>query len=259
MVARQRIAVLIVTVALLAAGGTIARAATGGEASESSAQQQPTPIQLTFPAPSATQGPPTGTPTRTPTVAGRPMIEAVTAETNVRSGPDINDPRIAVISPGTQYAVVGSRFDWYQIEMPEATGGVGWVYSGVVTLIGEAAQIPELELDQISTADPALQAAQQTADYVTQTPGAIMTLTAMVQVTPTGVFTPEGGEAATLVPGAPLPTFTPPPFTNTPVIIPQASGAASEASTEGMPPIVPILALGALGLMGLLVALLRRL
>lgn len=276
---RQRIAVLLVLAALLVAGGTlarsaivrsaivrgaivrgaIARAATGSDDHAGSARQQATAIQLTFPAPSATAGPPTGTATRTATAVGRPVIEAVTAETNVRAGPDINEPRVAVISPGTQYPVVGRRFDWYQIEMPEASGGVGWVYSGVVNLAGDPAAIPELELDQIATVDPALQAAQQTADYVTQTPGAIMSLTAMGQITPTGVFTPEGGEGPTLVPGAPLPTYTPPPFTNTPVIIPQASGATSEASDDAIPPIVPILALGALGLLGLIVALLRRL
>ncbi len=255
----QRIAVLLLLAALLAAGGTIARAATGGGTSKDGAQQQATAIQLTFPAPSATAGPPTGTATRTATAVGRPVIEANTAETNVRAGPDINEPRVAVIGPGTQYPVVGSRFDWYQIEMPEASGGVGWVYSGVVNLIGDAAAIPELELDQIATVDPAVQAAQQTVEFVTLTPGAIMSLTAMMQVTPTGVFTPEGGEGPTLEPGAPLPTYTPPPFTNTPIIIPQASGAPSEANNDAIPPIVPILALGALGLLGLVVALLRRL
>ncbi|WP_162909339.1 SH3 domain-containing protein [Aggregatilinea lenta] len=260
---RQRFAGLLLLAALVAAGGTlvnsaIARADNGGGAPDSMALQA-TPIQLTFPAPSATQGPPTGTATRTATAAGRPVIEAVTAETNVRAGPDINEPRVAVISPGTQYPVVGRRFDWYQIEMPEASGGVGWVYSGVVTLIGDEAAIPNLELDQIATVDPSLQAVQQTADFVTATPGALLTLTAIGQVTPTGVFTSEGGEAATLEPGAPLPTFTPPPFTNTPIIIPQASGATSEASDDAIPPIVPILALAALGLLGLMVALLRRL
>lgn len=246
--------------ALLLAGTTLVRAATGHAPGAAGARQEPTPIPLEFPQPSPTAGPPTGTATRTPTQGGRAVIEAISNETNVRAGPDINEGRVGIINPGTQYPVVARRFDWYQIEFPEAPSALGWVYSGVVTLTGDPATIPELNLDQVPTIDPSMQAVQQTAEFITQTPGAAITLTAMGQLTPTGVFTPEpGAEGPTLEPGAPLPTFTPPPFTNTPVIIPQASTATSEAPDSSIPPIVPILALGALGLMGLLVGLLRRL
>ena len=57
----------------------------------------------------------------------------------------------------------------------------------------------------------------------------------------------------------PLPTFTFPPYTVTPVIIPRVAPSTVQTDSGSLPPILPILALGALGLLGLLVSLLRRL
>ena len=78
-------------------------------------------------------------------------------------------------------------------------------------------------------------------------------------VTPTGIFTPQPGEQiATRAPGEPLPTFTFPPYTPTPVAIPREN-TNTQTAEGGIAPILPIMALGALGLMGLIVATLRRL
>ena len=186
------------------------------------------------------------------------MVEAISNETNVRAGPDINETRVGLIYPGTLYPVLGKRFDWYQIEFSTSPSGTAWVYKDVVTLTGDAALIPELELADIPTLDPNFASVQETLAYVSATPGSAATLTAQALITPTGIFTPEPGALApTLVPGAPLPTFTFPPYTPTPVLIPRSN--PTQPSESGLAPIVPILALGALGLMGLLVALLRRL
>ena len=120
-----------------------------------------------------------------------------------------------------------------------------------------AVVVVELELGDIPTSDPLLSAAEDTAEAITQTPGIAFTLTAQSFITPTGVFTAASGAGPTLVPGQPLPTYTFPPYTPTPVPIPRANPAP--VTESGLPPIVPIVALGALGLMGLLVAVLRRL
>ncbi|MBN1202354.1 MAG: SH3 domain-containing protein [Anaerolineae bacterium] len=241
--------------------GLIAAGASVAGADSPARQQTATPVQLEFPTPTPTQGPPTETPTRTPTSQGPAVVEAAFEETRVRAWPDIDDNILGTIYPGEFYAVLGRRFNWYQIEYPNSPSGTGWVYNEVVNLIGDEALIPDLEVEDIPTVDPNFSAAQETAAFITATPGAIFTLTAQVLITPTGVFTAEPGEAAapTLEPGAPLPTFTIPPFTNTPIIIPQAAESSSNDSEGGLPPIVPILALAALGLMGLLASFLRRL
>ncbi len=248
---RSRLAVVVLTVA---AGVMITQAyrvhGSDGE------RQQPTAVPLQFPTPTATAGPPTETPTRTPTALGRAVVEAITADTNVRAGPDINDNRVGQIQPGTQYPVLGRRFNWFQIEYADSPTGTAWVYADVVTLTGDAATIPELELEDIPTVDPGFLAQQQTSEAIANTPGAAATLTAQVLITPTGIFTVVP-EDRTLAPGERLPTFTYPAYTPTPVAFPRTNPPPVQGG--GIPPLVPILALGALGLMGLLVALLRRL
>lgn len=233
-----------------------------GAVPHADAQPQDTPVPLDFPTFTPLPGPPTETATRTPTSEGRPYIEALTEGTNVRAGPDINDPVLGKINPGTFYTVIGQRFDWFLIEYFEVPGGTAWVYSGVVALSGDESLIEVYDsVDTLPTSDPGLAAVQGTSAALTQTPGLDLTLTQQAQITPTGVLA-EGDEApvatATLAPGERLPTFTPPANTPTPVIIPSANPSTS-GQTSGIPPLLPVMALGALGLMGLLVAIMRRL
>lgn len=259
-VANRRVSLTIVAIVLLLIGGASLAGAGGvsgpGRAAPR-AQLSPTPVQLQFPTATETPGPPSASPTRTPTSAGRPVAEALADATNVRAGPDISENRVGLIYPGTSYAILGRRFQWYWIEFPDSPSGTAWVHESVVRVTGEAAQIEEVDLASVPTIDPEFLAAQQTADAVTATPGAAATLTAQAQITPTGIFTPEPGAGPTLVPGQPLPTFTFPPYTVTPVIVPRTNPTTTADTV--LPPIVLILALGALGLMGLLVSLLRRL
>jgi len=251
---------MLVAAIVLVVSTTVAWAGPSGVEPRESAAAQGTPVPLQFPTPTPTAGPPTETATRTPTSEGRPVIEAISNDTNVRAGPDINDTPVGKIYPGRQYPVIGQRFDWYQIEFPDTPSGTAWVYSGVVTLTGDASLIVQFEQEDVPTVDPAFAAVQETLAVVTGTPGAVATLTAQVQITPTGVFTAAPGEAGpTLMPGQPLPTFTFPPYTVTPVIIPRVAPSTVQTDSGSLPPILPILALGALGLLGLLVSLLRRL
>lgn len=260
---RKQVVVLLTALLIMVGIGWTRHSTAGVEAQDVSS----TPVQLHFATSTPTPPRETNTPTRTPTLSGRVMIEALSNETNVRAGPDINDDRLGTIDPGEQYPVVAKRFDWYQIQYPDSPNGMGWVYKEVVTLIGDAEAIPELSLEEIPTIDPAFVNAQEatsnaelTVQSMIETPGAVGTLTIEAMVTPTGVFTPgPDGAVPTLEPGAPLPTYTPPQFTNTPIILPKAAATSNTSSDGEIPPIIPILALGALGLMGLLISFLRRL
>jgi hypothetical protein len=247
---------ILLALLLIAGGASAAWAYPRGEP-DRRVQTSPSPIPLQFPTPTATTGPPTETPTRTATSAGRPYVEAISNETNIRAQPDIGADRVGLIYPGTTYAVIGKRFEWYLIEFPNSPTGTAWVHNSVVKIFGDETQIPEMELEDVATIDPAFLNAQATAAVISATPGAVLTLTAEALITPTGIFTPEPGAAATLIPGQPVPTFTFPPYTPTPLVIPRTNPNTETGS--GLPPLLPILALGALGLMGLLVAFMRRL
>jgi len=150
----------------------------------------------------------------------------------VRAGPYINDTPVGRSSRRTYRSRAALRLEQIEFRTPF---GTAWVYSGVVTLTGDASPIVQFEQEDIPTQDSAFVAAQETLAVVTGTPGAISTLTAQVQITPTGVFTAAPGEEGpTLMPGQPLPTFTFPAQTSTPVIIPRV--APSSVQTIGLLP-----------------------
>ncbi len=216
-----------------------------------------TPAQLLIPSETPTTTP-TVPPTRTPTVwQERARAEALNDNTNIRSEPDITASRVAQIFPGTAYDVLGKRFEWYQIVYPDAPTGFAWVHQSVVRISGNADLIPELAPEDIPTQDPAVLAEQQTLEAIQDTPGAAITLTAQMMITPTGVFTADPAGESPTPPGTPPPTLSPPAQTPTWMAIPKTSPAA-ESSEGGLPPIVPILALAGVGLLGLLVSVLRR-
>jgi hypothetical protein len=250
----RRALILALAIILVSASAAWTRPAAPRADSNRQGQTTPTAVPLQFPTGTPTPGPPTETPTRTPTSTGRPLVEAISDPTNIRAEPDINGAKVGQIYIGTQYTVLGKRFQWYWIEVPEIPGGKAWVHESVVTLYGEASEIPIL--DELPASDPGLLSAQETALAISATPGGAATLTAQALITPTGLFTAAPADA-TLLPGQSLPTFTVPPFSPTPIVFPRTNPAPAQSG--GLAPIVPILALGALGLMGLLVALLRRL
>ncbi|NDJ77856.1 MAG: SH3 domain-containing protein [Chloroflexi bacterium] len=247
---------------LLLAGVSLARARTEESGSPAFVRQAPTSTPSGLIIPSDTPTPtPTETPTRTPTISVETIkVEAISENTNVRSGPDINDSVVAQINPGIEFTVLGQHYNWYQIEFPDTATGFAWVYFEVVNVVsGDPDLIPQLELADLPTPDPIILAEQQTAEFIEQTPGAQETLNAVRDLTLTAVATPEEALATAPPPGFVYPTFTPIMASPTPIAIPKTSPALTESEDEGLPPIVPILALGALGIMGLLVGFLRRL
>lgn len=257
MLGRTRRLFLVGSIAtLLIAAGLSAASSAPQRTVRAQESGSPTPVQLQFPTATATAGPPSETPTRTPTSQGGPWVEALANSTNVRAGPDIDEAVAGQIFPGTTYPILGRRFQWYWIEYPGSPVGRGWVHESVVAVGGDTTLIQELEA--IPTSAPELVQAQETQIAITQTPGLAATMTAQSLVTPTGIFTPQAGqEGAAPAPGQPLPTFTFPPATPTPLVIPREN--PPQATQSGIAPILPILVLGSLGLMGLLVAILRRL
>ena len=188
------------------------------------------------------------------------MLEALSDDTNVRGDADISAAVVGKMYPGFKYPIIGKLFKWYYIEFPDSPSGTGWVYEDVVTVTGDPALITAYDPSTRPDVDPAILANQQTADAITLTPGLAFTITAQSQITPTGILATSAGEGQGDVPGSDgrLPTFTFPPYTLTPVPVPQTPPVAA-TQAGGIPPLLPILGLGALGLMGLLIALLRRL
>jgi len=225
------------------------------------AQGPSTPIPVKPPTATASQLPPTDLPSRTPTSMGPASIEAITDGTNVRSQPDIGSERVGQIFPGQNFTVLGRRFEWLQIIFSESPSGIGWVHESVVVIKGDENLIPDLTLEEVPTENPTIISGRETARAITATPGAILTLTALVQLTPNSITGPQAGvdddapQAENLI----LPTFTFPAETVTPIKLEIFSGRSSTRSGgDGVPPILPILGLIGAGSLGLLLAFLRR-
>jgi hypothetical protein len=220
------------------------------------AQGAPTAVPLFIPTvtprPEAIQ---TVTPTRTPTVnMGLIRVEA-RLEANIRTAPSLDAQILTKALPGQFYAARGRYGEWIQIQFERAPTGLAWVYREVVNLSGgDFESLPPVDLDAVPTPNLQTAAAQQTADFLTATPGAPQTATAL-QAQATGVFTLAAAVPEALPLGVPLPTFTyPPPYAEATL----PARASVVVNGGGIPPIMPILALGALGLGGLFISSLRR-
>ncbi len=116
------------------------------------------------PTPSPTPIPPSPTPilaTDTPTPTATPSSATVTANYNayVRAGPDVSFDWIDFLLQGQSAEVVG-RYEnpdsgtwWYIRRLSE--GKDGWVWSGAVTLSGDASGVPLMPAPATPTAPPA--------------------------------------------------------------------------------------------------------
>jgi hypothetical protein len=221
------------------------------------AQAQPTPLTIIIPTLTPTvlieQ---TATPTRTPTRGGSLIRVQAKIEANIRTAPDLNAQILKKIRPGIFYAVVGKRGKWLQIQFSESPTGLAWVFDEVVEITGgDLSTIPELGVDAVPSPNVATNAAQETAAFITGTPGAPGTATAM-QAAATGVRTLAANNSQNSAPGAPLPTFTPPPpFVEATL---PARATTITTTTGTLPPIAPIMGLAVLGVAGLFISALRR-
>jgi hypothetical protein len=194
----------------------------------------------------------TPTPSRTPTQDFSLIRVEAPVQGNVRSAPSLDAQILGVIKPGQFFAVTGRYAKWLRIQYQQAPNGIGWVYEDVVKMTGgDPASIPLIDAGAVPSPNVQTAGAQQTANYLTATPGAPETATVM-QASATGVFTRAADDARQ--PGVPLPTFTyPPPFVE--ATLPSRSAAVSRS---GLPPVVPIIGLAILGMAGLFISSLRR-
>ncbi|MFN8451726.1 MAG: SH3 domain-containing protein [Anaerolineae bacterium] len=203
------------------------------------------------------------TATRTPTPEGVALLEAKEFA-NVRAEPSTESAQLGTIRVGETYNVIGRYVSWIQFEYPSSPNGRGWVYGELVNLSGNIANIPDIDPYSAGVAlDSASSGATATQNIITQTPGGVLTATAISrQSSAPGAATPTDSGTR-----APEPTYTYPPGM---VALAPTAGFAQTTDTSGeptvapassgdsLPPIVPILILGGLGLFGLAISALRR-
>src|SRR5258706_4469260 len=180
----------------------------------------------------------TMTPTRTAAPAGpgqgRAEAKDVNTGADIRAAPSTEAEKLGNIRPGQFYAIVQRYEKWLQIQYDKSASGLGWVYMDLVNVTGIPVDaIPTATQGAVPSPNVATAAAQQTANYLTQTPGAPQTAT-VLQSSATGVFTRVAvSDGAAGTPGEALPTFTfPPPFVEATL---PARGAASSRQTGRRP------------------------
>lgn len=203
------------------------------------------------------------TATRTPTPEGIALLEAKEFA-NVRAEPSTESAQLGTIRVGETYNVIGRYISWIQFEYPSSPNGRGWVYGELVNLSGNTVNIPDIDpYSAVAALDSAASGATATQNIITQTPGGVLTATAISrQSSAPGAATPTDSGTR-----APEPTYTYPPGM---VALAPTAGIAQSTDASGeqtlapasngnsLPPIVPILLLGGLGLFGLAISALRR-
>lgn len=104
---------------------------------------------------------------------------------NVRTGPDVAYQRVGELNVASVNAAAvkgkSANGQWWQINFPSAPGGVAWVYSLLVDLTGNAAQVAVATAPPLPTAAPA-------APVVTATAPAAPAAPAVPQPTPTAAL-----------------------------------------------------------------------
>lgn len=159
-----------------------------------------------------------------PTVTGTPLGAFVTVKRdidqdsiNVRAGPNSKYDIIGLLIIGQQAPALGRTpgGDWIQISYPGVPGGVGWVFSPLVDLVGD---IPVVEPPPTPT------------PRMTPTIDPVLAAQFIREIPPTR-----------------LPTFTPPP----PLTLPTFEASGTSSRLEGFPVGVIIIGMAVIGLLGL--------
>jgi len=165
-----------------------------------------------------------------PTVTGTPTgaqvrVNADNDFINVRSGPGTENAEIGVLIAGETVPALGKTAggSWIQIVYPGVAGGIGWVYSPLVTLIS-GGDLPIVEPPP----------------------------TATPRVTPT-IDPTLAAQFINEAPATRLPTYTPP----IPLLVSTFEPAESTAIGGGFPIGLIIVVLGAVGILGALFSLIR--
>lgn len=165
-----------------------------------------------------------------PTVTGTPQgaslrVNADNEQINVRNGPGTDYDSIGVLIAGQVVPALGRSAggSWIQVKYAGVAGGVGWIYSHLVTLI-EGGDLPVVEPPPTAT------------PRVTPTIDPTLASQFIVESQPTR-----------------LPTFTAPP----PLAVPTYVPVEPATFNFGIPIGLVIVILGAIGLVGLFASLFR--
>lgn len=222
----------------------------------------PAPLNLSTGAPQG-QEVPNATPTWTATPEGQIMVEARDFA-NVRAEPDPNAAQLGQIRNGDLYPATGRYFEWIQIQFDDNRRA--WVYGQIVDVTGDVNSLPEIGVAAEPTVPVEGAGETQTMAAITQTPGGVLTATAVArQNLLPGDLPANAGSVESL--GSVLPTFTyppnlvavaPTPGGNTGIVPTESAPPLIDTESGDLPPIVPILVLGGVGLLGLAVSSLRR-
>jgi uncharacterized protein YraI len=164
-----------------------------------------------------------------PTVTSTPVGPAVTVNQdqdhlNVRAGPSEEYAIVGVLQPGEKVPALGRSpgGDWIKIVYPTVEGGVGWVYSYLVTISG--GELPIVEPPATPT------------PRVTPTIDPTLAAQLVIDIGPTR-----------------MPTFTQPG----PLQMPTYTQAPQIGVTAGLPMGFFIIGLAVIGLFGLMISVFR--
>jgi len=141
----KKLALLAVTLALLAAA---CRRPNGSPVAPLNCSATPTLASPT-PAPSQTSLPTSTPPPPSPTATVTPVAGTVTAQINVRSGPNVSYSSIGILNRGDKIQIIGKdpSGGWYAILYPSAAQGHGWVLA-VYIQAGDTAGLPVVALQE---------------------------------------------------------------------------------------------------------------
>lgn len=161
-------------------------------------------------------------------------------EVNVRALPDVESALLGTIANGRTYPVLRNYFRWYEFRFDLSPSGRAWVYGDLVELDGDLSQIEVIDnFAEVSSGDAggADQADDRTIELATAPA--------------------DSAQVGAILASSPLPTFTPPAATQSPIGDQLRIAAIDDSRAPDVPPILPILALGGLGILGVLISLLR--
>ena len=166
---------------------------------------------------------------------------ASAGEVNVRALPDVESERLGAIVSGNVYPVLRRYFRWYEFRYEVSPNGRAWVYGDLARVDGDLSQI--IVIEDYAEIARGLGAGASTAEE----------RTIELATLPAAAGQPVEGLGT-----SPLPTFTPPAATQSPLGNPLRRADRAGARRADMPPILPILVMGGAGILGLLISLLRR-
>src|SRR5215213_2671397 len=168
-------------IALLALAGV--HMAFAGNPAQDFPTATPAQVDLFNAVPAAQELVATSTLTRTPTPPGPVQLEAKDIA-NVRALPDQTSERLGEIRAGTRYNIIRQYFHWIEFQYDQSPNQRGWVFDELVNFIGDQGSIQQVEsLDATSASNFSFDTTA-TGLALTETPGGLLTATALARTNP---------------------------------------------------------------------------